>query len=272
MKSENLKIPRIKIFSPRECFPSNPIGLKIRIPQSAFRIPFTLIELLVVISIIAILASLLLPALKQAREMAKGITCTNNMKTLGIATLSYTIDYNDYWPLCFGANRFAVVLRPYYGKDISSLSDYTLKSLQCPSENYSQVSAANRAQIDKAEILTSYFGTVLGGNPEVYPQWGGIQYKMASTVYKRIGQTTPTSVIFIEMPVSLCSDYNFGYGTKKLFAPESWPAPAYTNTPTLIPTVSASFYHNKASSFLFFDGHVTSYKRGIQFTGDWALR
>ncbi len=59
---------------------------------------FTLIELLVVVAIIALLISILLPALKRAREQAKAAVCLSNMRQMGIAAQMYATDYREKLP------------------------------------------------------------------------------------------------------------------------------------------------------------------------------
>jgi len=59
---------------------------------------FTIIELLVVVSIIAILAALLLPAINMARSAARKIQCANNIRQVGLAINAYADDWEGIYP------------------------------------------------------------------------------------------------------------------------------------------------------------------------------
>ena len=60
---------------------------------------FTLIELLIVIAMIAILASMLLPALNKAREKAQSTACIANLKQISLCFAQYQTDNNSFYPV-----------------------------------------------------------------------------------------------------------------------------------------------------------------------------
>jgi prepilin-type N-terminal cleavage/methylation domain-containing protein len=86
---------------------------------------FTLIELLVVISIIAILAAMLLPALSRAKGVAQRTSCSNNLRQLRLADSLYTHENDGFFPQRQRSNQWDVVLQPYYKE---------ARVLRCPTD------------------------------------------------------------------------------------------------------------------------------------------
>ena len=99
-------------------------------------IAFTLIELLVVISIIAILAALLLPALSRAKEAGRATACLSNLHQVGIALQLYVGDYNNRLPSM--SDIYPGVTNSFPGPNqVLSNQLGNLNVLRCPSDKWS---------------------------------------------------------------------------------------------------------------------------------------
>jgi prepilin-type N-terminal cleavage/methylation domain-containing protein len=100
--------------------------------QQPRRQGFTLIELLVVVSIIAILAAMLLPALGLVRGYANQTRCLSNLRQLGLGVLTYTSDNSGLMPPYQGGGGFWYT----YIRDYLTASDVTTM-FWCPNGNFS---------------------------------------------------------------------------------------------------------------------------------------
>ena len=143
------------------------------------RQPFTLIELLVVVAVIAVLASLLLPALSKSRAKAKTISCASNQKQLGTAFALYYDENDDRLPFGFwrdSAGTFRLsyddLLNPYLGGNLTEAEKAAgsapvtkgLKVLACPLDTYKRDLAPRTYSMPRTSPSNSGVGKFVAGS------------------------------------------------------------------------------------------------------------
>ena len=143
--------------------------------QRCARNVFTLIELLVVIAIIAVLASLLLPALRNARDAARRVVCTSNLKQLGTSFHLYANDYGGslpgrYRPSLSGPPNISWddFLRPYFGSIPGDVIDAGVRNETYPGDELLLCSMDNVPQRNSADFVKRTYSTgdIVGPNQD----------------------------------------------------------------------------------------------------------
>ena len=132
---------------------------------------FSLIELLVVIAIISLLASILVPSLNRAKDLAKRVSCMANLRSIGLATIMYVSDNNRYVPGQGQRYQYIQQNHPVYvqltprkhGGDTTESYLPGAKVWCCPADKW-------RFDInDDPKILSSYMWNVSNLGPLNYP-------------------------------------------------------------------------------------------------------
>jgi prepilin-type N-terminal cleavage/methylation domain-containing protein/prepilin-type processing-associated H-X9-DG protein len=186
---------------------------------------FTLIELLVVITIIAILAALLLPALKVAKDQAKSVLCASNLKQWGIAMDMYVSDNLDYYPPSLNtivSKHGLWYLFPYVGLPENLAVKNKTGIFRCPS-------------MDPSEPQTV------------------VDYAMNRTVCTYINAANPSGIAAAKMPRVLRNPS----GTFLIVDGKSdYPIDAISKTYPYGANCWVKYRHSRGANLLFADGHV----------------
>jgi len=198
-----------------------------------------LIELLVVISIIALLVSILIPALRQARDAAKTVLCSHRLSQTGLAFAMYDHDFPGYIPPCVSEypdetfyHMWQWRLGPYMpgGRD-----GRTYEIVHCPTI---------AIEIGGSSTITYGMNALIGELDWYEPK-------------KVIRIEHPSSVILVADSIAKdrgeSSDWPHPYtGSSCILLPESYPMHVYV-------TYGEADYRHKGNKFvnvLYLDGHA----------------
>lgn len=196
---------------------------------------FTLIELLVVIAIIAILESMLLPALINAKEEAKKIVCAGNLKQLGVASFGYVNDSDGY----FMIEKWPDHLWKYTGITPHPYPAKTYSVFYCPSQGKE----------------TTYSWNTWSTDPVI---------KIRGSYGYNVKYTAPPTVAYpwLAGPLRLSSIKNT---SNLLIFSDSWRTNSATDSFVYVyydsPNYTVGIRHNMGTNLVFTDGSVRWYLR-----------